>query len=469
MLVRIHLSTDEEALAARWRRALATAPSAAPPTAGAGVEPADLLLVPLAALRPEIRKSMIRLRADCGGEIVVLQPREEAEERAALLGAGAFAVLPEDLSEPSLALALRALVERRQGRLVAELAAEDAGRGAPEVEPRSEVMRRLLAAAERSAGADASLLVQGETGAGKEWLARRIHAASRRAAGPFVAVNCAAVPESLWESELFGHERGAFTGAERAYRGRFELAHGGTLFLDEIGEMPLALQTKLLRVLEERQVQRLGAERPIPIDVRIIAASNRDLERARREGAFRDDLYYRLAVVVLTLPPLRERDGDVVPLADAWCAHLARGQGRPQMTLSAAARSALAAYGWPGNVRELANVVERALILAQGEEVTLADLPVTVAGAGGVDETPREGRTPLPWSDEEWLERPLQEVTRNVVAEVERAYLHRWLSITGGQVGETARHAGLDPRSLYNKMRAHGLEKEDFRRRAAAR
>ncbi len=320
MLLRIHLLTDRADLVARLRRALAGAPIVVPPVAGAAAaDPADLVLVPLDALAPAPRDAVSRLRSATGAEVVVLSPHEAAEERADLLAAGVFAVLPEELSERALSSALRALVERRRERLLAELAARGGGRGGPDVEPRSDVMRRLLDDADQVAEVDTSLLILGETGVGKEWLARRLHARSPRARGPFVALNCAAMPESLWESELFGHERGAFTGAERARRGHFELAHGGTLFLDEIGDLPVGLQAKLLRVLETRQVQRLGGERATQVDVRIVAASNRDLDHARAEGRFRDDLYYRLAVVVLTLPPLRERGEDVGALAEAWC------------------------------------------------------------------------------------------------------------------------------------------------------
>ena len=468
MLLRIQISNRSTDLAARLSGALEGSPVLTP-TRGAAPEPCDLLFVGLGELGAAPRGELERLRAESGAEVVVMQPREAAEERAELLAARAFAVLPETLSERALSRAVRALVERRRERLLAELAARDAGRRGPQVEPRSAAMRRLLDEADRVAAADSSLLLLGETGVGKEWLARRIHASSPRAGGPFVAVNCAAVPESLWESELFGHERGAFTGAERARRGHFELAHGGTLFLDEIGEMPLALQSKLLRALEGREVQRLGGERPTAVDVRIVAASNRDIERSRAAGEFRDDLYYRLAVVVLTLPPLRQRGGDVGDLADAWCAHFAHRLGRPSAELSPAARSALAAYDWPGNVRELANVVERAVLLCKGDDVTLADLPVVVAASAGEGEPPGDGRALPPWRGEEWLERPLPELTRAVVAEVERAYLHRQLADTGGHVGETARRAGIDPRSLYTKMRAHGLDKEDFKRRASGR
>jgi two-component system, response regulator FlrC len=240
----------------------------------------------------------------------------------------------------------------------------------------------LLGRAEQVARADASILITGESGTGKEVMARHIHARSRRRTGPFVALNCAALPEALLESELFGHERGAFSGAVAARKGKFEQAEGGTLLLDEIGEMDPRLQAKLLRAIQEREIDRLGGTRPVRVDVRILAATNRDLLAETRSGRFREDLYFRLDVVRLRIPPLRERPRDILPLAEEFSLRYARANGLPERRLSAAARAALVAHPWPGNVRELENAIHRAVLLADGHEIgpeTIELVPVAAA------------------------------------------------------------------------------------------
>ncbi|MCX7945890.1 MAG: sigma-54 dependent transcriptional regulator [Hydrogenophilus sp.] len=251
--------------------------------------------------------------------------------------------------------------------------------------------RQVVALAERVAATDATVLLQGESGVGKEVFARFIHEASGRAQGPFVAMNCAAIPESLLEATLFGYERGAFTGATAPQPGKFEQANGGTILLDEISEMPLSLQAKLLRVLQEREVERLGGKRPIAVDARVVATTNRDLAREVQEGRFRADLFYRLNVFPLTIPPLRARRGDIIPLARHFLGLYAREWGRAGATLTAEAETLLMRYGWPGNVRELSNVVQRALILSPGPVVTAETvrscLPAVMVGEG---EPPKE-------------------------------------------------------------------------------
>jgi transcriptional regulator with GAF, ATPase, and Fis domain len=326
-------------------------------------------------------------------------------------------------------------------------------------------MKAFLDLVERVKDSGSSLLILGETGVGKERLARAIHAESPRGGGAFVPVNCGALPEGLLESELFGHEEGAFTGATRGRRGRFELAHGGTLFLDEIGEMPVHLQVKLLRALQEHEIQPLGGERSIPVDVRLMAASNRDLAVATERGEFRKDLYYRLGVVTLVLPPLRERREDIPELAESYVDHFRAVLGRETETLRPEALEALIAYEWPGNVRELINVIERAVLLCDGPEIGLEHLPEGIArrGAGGTTLPPLllDGEAEeLPRT---LLARPWREVRRDALARLERAYLGGLLEETKGRIGETARRAGMEPRSLYEKMRRHGLAKEDFR------
>ncbi|BBL74913.1 sigma-54 interaction domain-containing protein [Methylomagnum ishizawai] len=238
-------------------------------------------------------------------------------------------------------------------------------------DPRSQA---LFARLERIAPSEASVLVIGETGTGKELVARQVHALSRRAGGPFVAVNCAALPETLIESELFGHEKGAFTGAVQAKSGWFETAHGGTLFLDEIGDLPLGVQVKLLRVLQEREIVRVGSRQPTPIDVRLIAATNVNLEQAVRAGTFREDLFYRLNVAPLDLPPLRERPGDILPLVLHFLRVYAERLGRSGVSLTQEAARRLQEYEWPGNIRELENVIHHALLVCAGSALKPTDL-----------------------------------------------------------------------------------------------
>ncbi len=245
----------------------------------------------------------------------------------------------------------------------------------------SEKLREVLDLGGRVAGSDATVLVTGESGTGKELLAKGIHYASERRDGPFVAVNCAAIPEALIESELFGHMKGSFTGAVRDKEGKFELASGGTIFLDEVGDLRVDLQAKILRALQERSVDRVGGSKPVPVDVRVIAATNKDLERAVKDGAFREDLYYRLSVVTLHMPPLRERKEDIPLLVEFFVRKYNKAAG---VAVAPEALAALIAYGWPGNVRELENVIERASVLKRGEVISVGDMPEKITRRTGV-------------------------------------------------------------------------------------
>jgi two-component system NtrC family response regulator len=246
----------------------------------------------------------------------------------------------------------------------------------------SRAMRAVTDTASRVAGSDTTVLLEGESGTGKELLAKAIHVNSGRSHGPFVTVNCAAIPENLLESELFGHRRGAFTGAVSDKPGKFEAAHRGTIFLDEVGELPLLLQVKILRVLQEREVDKVGDTRPIKVDVRVIAATNRDLEKMTADASFRDDLFYRLAVVSIRMPPLRERSDDIPFLVDHFLARHAERLGRPRPAVDKAVYSAFNLYAWPGNIRELENVIERALVLDRDGLLGLDDLPDRVKASG---------------------------------------------------------------------------------------
>jgi two-component system response regulator FlrC len=298
------------------------------------------------------------------------------------------------------------------------------------------VMQAVMGQVRKVAATDATVLLLGESGTGKEVLSRVLHRESRRAAGPFVAVNCAAISDSLLESEMFGHEKGAFTGAVSNHRGRFELADGGTLFLDEVGELRPQLQAKLLRVLQERRFERVGGTRTIEVDVRIVAATNSDLTEAMRSGRFREDLYHRLAVFPIRIPPLRERLSDIIPLADDLLARIARQLGRPSLVLDDAARARLASYAWPGNVRELGNVLERAAILAEGN-VLGADLILT--GPMASDSQASDG------SGIEKLE------------DMEKEAIRRTLALTGGNRKQTAARLGIGLRTLYDKLKVYDL------------
>jgi DNA-binding NtrC family response regulator len=303
-------------------------------------------------------------------------------------------------------------------------------------------MLEILELLRQVAPLDTTVLVYGETGVGKELLARSIHFSGPRRDRPFVAVNCAAIPEELFESELFGHRRGAFTGAAEARRGHFQLASGGTLLLDEIGELPIGLQTKLLRAIEEKKIIPVGAERPVDIDVRFIATTNRDLHEAVERGSFRRDLFYRLSVMPIRIPPLRERLDDVVPLAEQFLAESARRCKKTVRGLAPGAREALLRYPWPGNVRELENVMERAVIVARDE--VIADVAPFLAAAS-------EAR---PTVD---LTLPFRDAKARVVEEFERAYLTGVLGLYGGKLTAAARHADMDNKNLWEKMVRYGL------------
>jgi DNA-binding NtrC family response regulator len=311
-------------------------------------------------------------------------------------------------------------------------------------------MRALYAQAERAAATPITILLLGETGAGKEVLARRIHALSPRSGKLFQAINCAALSDSLLESELFGHEKGAFTGALQARAGLFEAAAGGTVLLDEVGELPLPTQAKLLRVIEEKMVVRLGSSHPTPIDVRFLAATNRDLEADHQSGRFRQDLYFRLNGISLRVPPLRERRAEIVPLAlrflDVACRLIER---TPAPEFAPECLAALRAYAWPGNVRELRNVVERAAILSAGPAIRVEDLPAHLARVGRPDAT---GAPPV---------EPVEsDVTPDLATEIrslERARIVEALERSGGVQTEAARALGISRRTLITRIEEYGL------------
>jgi two-component system NtrC family response regulator len=353
-------------------------------------------------------------------------------------GAADYLTKPIDLDELEVligrTLERRALVaENRELRRELETRYRLAG-----LETANAKMSEAINTAARAAASRATILIRGESGTGKELLARAIHHASPRSKGPLVAVNMAAVPETLVESELFGHERGAFTGADRERRGRFELADGGSLFLDEIGDLPRATQAKLLRVLQEQTFERLGGTRSLHVDARVIAATNRDLEAMVRQGEFREDLYYRLNVVTIDLPPLRSRREDIPLLVDHFLRRFAAESKAAVESVSREAMDVLLKYEYPGNVRELENIVHRAVVLARGPVVTTADLPLHVA------ELRSEGQQP-----------PASFVER--VAQFERELILEALERAGGVQTRAARELGMSERHLRYKLRKYGL------------
>ena len=350
--------------------------------------------------------------------VVVLTGFGTIPEAVEAVRLGAADYLTKPLESPR---ALLAVVDRL---LAPEPAAEEIVTGDAR-------LREILALVDRVASANVPVLVTGESGTGKELVARRLHARSPRRAGPFVAVNAASLPESLAESELFGHERGAFTGADRARAGRFEEASGGTLFLDEIGELAPALQAKLLRVLEDRKVRRLGSEKDVTVDVRLVAATNRDLAREVETGGFRRDLYFRLAVVPVALPPLRERPGDVALLARHFVASLAARHRMPEPELTPEALDALARHDWPGNVRELRNTLERAVVVRGGQPIREEDVQQSAASAA-----------PALTLDEDTREREAALAA---------------LRLSGGNRDDAARRLGISVRTLYYRLRRWGL------------
>lgn len=344
------------------------------------------------------------------------------------LGAADYLVKPFDPEE--LLLRVRRAVDEHRLREAATARAEPT----EPMDSPDPAMQNVLMVADKVAPTDSTVLITGESGTGKEVLAKRIHALSRRTVGPFRPINIGGVPDSLLESELFGYEKGAFTGADRRKPGLFELAAGGTLFLDEIGDMPQHLQVKLLRVLQDRRIQRLGGTSPIPIDVRIIAATNRNLETAVRDGAFREDLFYRLNVIRLELPPLRDRPAEIPVLAGRFVKAVSRRVGKTVDAVSADALRLLSSYPFPGNIRELENVVERAVILSEGRVLEPRDF--------AIEPSQRTARVPKPGT--------LRELEREAIV----AALHRH----EGKRRAASEELGISRRTLLNKIKEYEIE-----------
>jgi DNA-binding NtrC family response regulator len=474
MLVRIMLAFADEALAGRVRAALNQPHIHV--LSGNGADTAqlttgsyDLALFDALSSGAEGEALVERIRdMPDKPDVVVLRPKDDAEERAQLMAAGCRAVINSSVEDELLRAALEAVVDaRREERLKLDRALRPRPTAGPSIVSLSPAMHRTMDMARKLAAADSPVLILGETGVGKELLATLLHAQGPRSRGPFVAVNCAAIPNELFESELFGHEKGAFTGAAKARRGQFELADQGTLFLDEVGEVPLALQAKLLRALQEGRVRPVGSERAIDVDVRIVTATNCDLAAEVEAGRFRRDLYYRLGVIELTIPPLRDRREDIAPLVERYLGHYREQLRRDVDGVDNEAMQALLRYTWPGNVRELVNVLERAVLLCEAEHIGVDDLPLSIAAyveplppEATAAAAPGQESVGLP---EDWLDRPWKAVREDLLREGERAYVEGVLRASRGRVGVAARRAGMSPRSLFEKMRRHGVRKDDFR------
>ena len=478
--VRVLVVDDKENYLRLWERILAPAEDWHVRTAGDGAQARALL----AAERFDVVVSDIRMPGADGFEVLgAVKARSPATEvvlmtgyatvadavRAMKLGAFDYLEKPFDPDAARSVVAAAAARRRRGHAAPGGAAAAPAGGAGPGAgggpEPGfhglvggSPAMLEAYRLLEKAAGLDITVLLGGETGTGKELAARAIHYTSARQARRFVPVNCGALPAELVESELFGHAKGAFTGAATAKAGLFEEAEGGTIFLDEIGELPLAMQVKLNRALQEKELRRVGEQAPVRIDVRVIAATHRDLKAAVAGGTFREDLYYRLAVFPVRLPPLRERGEDVPLLAAHLLEKHARAARRSLAGFSAEALRRLGAHPWPGNVRELENAVERAVAVAAGPLVEAGDLPVEVGGAAPGVEAPAPEAAAR-------VEVPYREAVEQARDRSSREYLVALLAEFQGNVTRAAERAGLERESLHRLLKKHGLRSEDFKQR----
>jgi DNA-binding NtrC family response regulator len=384
--------------------------------------------------------------------VIVMTAYGSIEDAVAAMKEGAMDFLAKPVDPDHLMLLVSRALEQR--RIVTEnlLMKEELAvrRGAPQMVGEDPSLRKIFASLQRAAATDATVLLEGESGTGKEVFARSLHALSPRADAPFVAINCAAIPENLLETELFGYEKGAFTGAVQRKLGKFEMAHRGTLFLDEIGDLPIGLQAKILRALEEKRFERVGGTANVQVDVRLVAATNKGLRAAVAAKRFREDLYFRLSVFPITVPPLRDRAGDIPVLARFFVERFCRDLKKKALTLSPEALEVLTKYRWPGNVRELQNCIERAVILTDGDTIFPRHLNLSFA-APIQDDTPES-----PWAHVD-LSGSLTEVTRRVTAEVEKAKIEAVLTEAGGNRGRAAELLQIGYKTLLAKLREHGI------------
>jgi DNA-binding NtrC family response regulator len=386
--------------------------------------------------------------------VIVMTGHASIDGAVEAMQAGAYDFFTKPLNLERLKLVIQRILQERTLRdEVAYLREQLKMREAfAHVISKSPRMHAILELVSHIAQTTTTVLIEGETGTGKEMIARAIHQASAsHRPGPLVPVNCAALPENLLESELFGHEKGSFTGSVGQRKGRFEQAHRGTLFLDEVGEIPLAMQVKLLRALQERRFERVGGSEPVEVDVRLIAATNRSLARMVKKGSFREDLYYRVNVIRIEIPPLRERPEDIPMLVEHFCTKFAR-RGEPRKEVAPSAMELLLSHPWPGNVRELENVVERACVTCQAPVIERQHLAAELT-------QPLQGRAPFTID----LERPLPVLLREAIASIESRYIRKALARTRGHVGHCARICGLSRRSITSKLAEYGINRDDLR------
>jgi DNA-binding NtrC family response regulator len=386
--------------------------------------------------------------------VIVMTAFGSIQDAVAAMKEGALDFLAKPVDPDHLLLLVeRALAQRRLATenilLKEELAAR---RGAQQIVGEDPRLKQVSMTLQRAAGTDTTVLLEGESGTGKELFARTLHVLSPRADGPFVAINCAAIPEALLETELFGHEKGAFTGAANRKPGKFELAHRGTLFLDEIGELPLALQAKILRALEEKKFERVGGTALLQVDVRVVAATNRNLRMAIAQRQFREDLFFRLSVFPITIPPLRDRQTDIPMLAKFFIDRFCRDLNKKPLSLATSAVDELLAYQWPGNVRELQNCIERAVILTEGDSIHARHLSLSFR-----DAAPQAAVDDNPWTRID-LSGTMAAATSRVVAEVERRKLQQALSDAGGNKAKAADALQVGFKTFTSKLREHGLD-----------
>jgi DNA-binding NtrC family response regulator len=385
-------------------------------------------------------------------QVVVMTAYGSIQDAVTAMREGAMDFLAKPVDPDHLLLMVeRAIAQRRmltEYILLKEELAER--RGAPRIIGEDAKLRQVIQQLHRAAGTDTTVLLEGESGTGKELFARGVHALSPRADGPFVAINCAAIPDTLLETELFGHEKGAFTGAAARKPGRFELAHRGTLFLDEIGELPLALQAKILRALEEKRFERVGGTQSLHVDVRVVAATNRNLKARVAERQFREDLYFRLSVFPIQIPPLRERTDDVMILARHFIDRFCRDLNKKPLTLAPAALDELRAYAWPGNVRELQNCIERAVILCDGESIQPRHLNLSFR------QQQPSATASSPWEQID-LSGTLGDALRRVTIEAEKRKVEQALKEAAGNKARAADLLQINQKSLLQKLKDHGI------------
>ena len=391
---------------------------------------------------------------DADVPVIVMTAYGSIEDAVRAMKEGALDFLAKPVDPDHLLLLVhRALEQRRMATenllMKEELAVR---RGAPQLVGGDASLRKVFASLERAATTDTTVLIEGESGTGKELFARSLHALSERAAMPFVAINCAAIPETLLETELFGHEKGAFTGAVGRKPGKFEMAHRGTLFLDEIGDLPLSLQAKILRALEEKRFERVGGTAPVQVDVRLVAATNRGLRAQVAARRFREDLFFRLSVFPITIPPLRERKGDIAMLARYFVERFCRDLKKKALPISPEAQEHLERYHWPGNVRELQNCIERAVILSDGDMIQPRHLNLSFAEPGSDVVV-----APDPWEAFDFSG-TLTDVSRRGAAEVERRKIQLALEEAGRDKGRASELLGVTYKAFLSKLKEHRIE-----------